>query len=202
MIVFLNRLMKIFTKDWHIVNEKLSSQSSCLFQCAMSYYYELTRLRSTVEMLDLVNHRYSLCRLMIMMQNMPHCKYGSARKEKQAEQQQRCNKDMIRELQDQKGQLLEENNQLRGENDQLVEVQGQDLKKMEDNLQDQENNKDMIRELQDQKNQLLEENNQLRGQNDQLMEVQGLDLKNMEEKLQNLLESYGERSKYIHSWSK
>ena len=59
---------------------------------------------------------------------MPHCKYGSVRKEKQAEQQQRCNKDMIRELQDQKGQLLEENNQLRGENDQLVEVQGQDLK--------------------------------------------------------------------------
>ena len=66
---------------------------------------------------------------------------------------------------------------------------------MEDKLQNQENNKDMIRELQDQKNQLLEENNQL-------MEVQGLDLKNMEEKLQKLLESYGERSKYIHSWSK
>ena len=63
-------------------------------------------------------------------------------------------------------------------------------------------NKDMIRELQEQKSQLLEENNQLRSENDQLMEVQGQDLKEMEEKLHNLLESYGERSKYIHSWSK
>ena len=55
--------------------------------------------------------------------------------------------------------------------------------------------KEEIKQLQDLIKQLQEENFQLR-------EVEVQDTKRMEEKLQNLLESYGERSRYAHSWSK
>ena len=60
----------------------------------------------------------------------------------------------------------------------------------------------MIKQLKEDKNVLEEENNELKEENSQLKEAQVQDMKRMEEKLQNLLESYGERSRYIHSWSK
>ena len=60
----------------------------------------------------------------------------------------------------------------------------------------------MIKQLEEEKNALKEEKNALKEENSQLREVQVQDMKRMEEKLQNLLECYGERSRYIHSWSK
>ena len=56
--------------------------------------------------------------------------------------------------------------------------------------------------LEEEKKKFEEENNELKEENSQLKEVQVQDMKRMEEKLQNLLENYGERSRYIHSWSK
>ena len=59
-----------------------------------------------------------------------------------------------------------------------------------------------LSQIMEENSQLTEENSQLTEENSQLKEVQVQDMKGMEEKLQNLLESYGERSRYIHSWSK
>ena len=81
--------------------------------------------------------------------------------------------------QDRINQLQEENTQLR-ENIHLID----------------ENN-----HLKEGNNQLQELNKQLQEENFQLREVEVHDTKRMEEKLKNLLESYGERSRYAHSWS-
>ena len=54
---------------------------------------------------------------------------------------------------------------------------------------------DMINYLNEEKRKLQEEITQLRV-------IQDQDMKRMEEKLENLLNSYGERSRYAHSWEK
>ena len=54
---------------------------------------------------------------------------------------------------------------------------------------------DMINYLNEEKRKLQEEITQLRV-------IQDQDMKRMEEKLENLLNSYGERSRYAHSWAK
>lgn len=54
---------------------------------------------------------------------------------------------------------------------------------------------DMINYLNEEKRKLQEEITQLRV-------IQDQDMKRMEEKLENLLNSYGERSRYAHSWKK
>ena len=58
-----------------------------------------------------------------------------------------------------------------------------------------------LSQLKEEKNKLQEEKNELEEENTHLR-VQVQDVKRMEEKLEKLLESYGERSRYIHSWSK
>ena len=54
--------------------------------------------------------------------------------------------------------------------------------------------------FQDMINYLKEEKKRLQEENTQLKVIQDLDMKRMEEKLQNLLNSYGERSRFAHSW--
>ena len=51
-------------------------------------------------------------------------------------------------------------------------------------------------------NYLNEEKRKLQEEITQLRVIQDQDMKRMEEKLENLLNSYGERSRYAHSWEK